>query len=766
MATLNKKEEQLLSLFLLSMDYFRRDPSLQSTVIRAANGHSYQIHKQFALKFLRWKFHRFFLDPQFSDDKYLINYLSTKENQQRLFNLIPNHETRGVDDKDLDKLEAVLQSDPKLQEAQINAFVNGKNTQGSNSGLLRQKPAILINRAQENLKTGEKPESMESEKELKQTAQTPSQQTMESSVKAAGTQNQTAPFQQQPQPASTSKGFNMPNIPPEFTSSAKNAASSAGVFFKRNTGKYLTTQRLATVASSIIGGITGAGLTGGSPIGVFAGAAAGGALPSFINSGAAGPMLSKIGNGAMDRVESLGNLGQSASNFSSNLRSRAGNIRSNVLSPKRGGLRFAGMFLGFFLLFFGLGLFTSTLPGGSPDVAADPLNPGTASDISSCQFTRGDRNPTSQIYQSPLLLSYFKQAEALTSVPAVVLASIARVESPTVTSRTDDNLSSLDSLAGCPRSPTGALGIMQIQPTGTRGSFGAGLEKGASYLNTTADQLTEADYCDIKKSIILSAGFILKKLQLGYGIGDGVSWDPAWNNDKNVIYKVASGYYGCLEYGGGDPLKCTGPYNYGEDIWTSIQACKPTSNVGIGPIPQEKLDKIVYWAGSIYEVLQRGLPPTSYNRMLQTITNGTYTATTRSAQDMGVGPTGIYWCTNLVIDSYNLSSITGLGPQHQGVRGMLDFWKNAGGDYTFIPFDGINSLRQAKAGHVVFRLYPSDYKFDHVSIIKSIDIDQRGNGKIVQYDSNGVRNWSSTIEDGKILDTFFLPGIVGFGGVR
>jgi len=29
-----------------------------------------------------------------------------------------------------------------------------------------------------------------------------------------------------------------------------------------------------------------------------------------------------------------------------------------------------------------------------------------------------------------------------------------------------------------------------------------------------------------------------------------------------------------LEYGGDDPLKCNGPYNYGSDIWTSVQSCQ------------------------------------------------------------------------------------------------------------------------------------------------------------------------------------------------
>jgi len=66
----------------------------------------------------------------------------------------------------------------------------------------------------------------------------------------------------------------------------------------------------------------------------------------------------------------------------------------------------------------------------------------------------------------------FQEAERITSIPAVVLAAIARVETPGSSDWTDSNLGTI-----CPRSSTGALGLMQIQPTGTRGHFAAGLVK-------------------------------------------------------------------------------------------------------------------------------------------------------------------------------------------------------------------------------------------------------------------------------------------------
>lgn len=232
----------------------------------------------------------------------------------------------------------------------------------------------------------------------------------------------------------------------------------------------------------------------------------------------------------------------------------------------------------FWLILLGGFLLVGTLIAFAPAPQQQPpsgITPITGN-LASCQFTRGDRNPPAESYKSPLLLGYFQQASQISTVPAQVLAAIARVESPTVTIKTDADLPALSSTSGCPRSQTGALGIMQLQPPSTRGYIQPAIDKGASYLGKTADQLTEADFCDLSSNIIIAAGFILKKLQLSFGIGDGNKWDPSWANNKDVLYKLAEGYYGCLEYGGPDPLKCGGPYNYGDDLWSSIQSCKPS----------------------------------------------------------------------------------------------------------------------------------------------------------------------------------------------
>lgn len=190
-----------------------------------------------------------------------------------------------------------------------------------------------------------------------------------------------------------------------------------------------------------------------------------------------------------------------------------------------------------------------------------------------------------------------------------------------------------------------------------------------------------------------------------------------------------------------------------------LAKCTPSTASSTG-----SLAEIVQWAQRINDALQPGLPPSSYNKMLADISNGTYSATKRSAQDRGVGPTGIYWCTNIVIDSYNLANTKGLNTNHQAVRGMMDFWKKTSG-YIFQPYPGTD-LKLVQAGFALFRINP-DWNLDHVSIIESIKIDHRGEGSIKTLDSNGFKGWSSTIENGKIFETSFdkTTSIVGFGGI-
>lgn len=229
------------------------------------------------------------------------------------------------------------------------------------------------------------------------------------------------------------------------------------------------------------------------------------------------------------------------------------------------------------------------------EISKGPTSPGIGgtTSLNSCQFFRSNEGAS---FKSQKLLDYFQEASLKSGVPAALLAAIARIEFPEIVNYTDNNFSSFS----CPESDTGALGLMQIEPSkmirdqsskakdieetiqkngGTDPYFREGVNLGASFLGLTAEQLTRGDFCDPRENIFLAAGFILKKLQYPpYKIGDGTKWDASWTAKPDIINNVAEGYYGCLKY---DPKiknyndACkTGQYSYGDDLWNSLDNCR------------------------------------------------------------------------------------------------------------------------------------------------------------------------------------------------
>lgn len=268
---------------------------------------------------------------------------------------------------------------------------------------------------------------------------------------------------------------------------------------------------------------------------------------------------------------------------------------SNELSRLRVGTIGKKWLWGLLLLLFMVGMLLFATGAGPPPVPPPP----TGGDISMCLFTRSDQSPPDAKIKSSTLVSLLSDAERTTSVPAKVLAAIARIESPTFVANADNNHDAFfnrnftDINTSCaphfPTSPTGALGMMQIQPKGTTGHFGEGVNYGASFFGKTVDSLTVADYCDVKKSILLAAGFTIKKLKVVYNLGDGIKWDPSWTNNQDVIKKAAETYYGCLPY----PSCSTGPFNYGDDMWKSVSSCVVSTVSTCTPPPAGDLKQAI-----------------------------------------------------------------------------------------------------------------------------------------------------------------------------
>lgn len=207
-------------------------------------------------------------------------------------------------------------------------------------------------------------------------------------------------------------------------------------------------------------------------------------------------------------------------------------------------------------------------------------------------------------------------------------------------------------------------------------------------------------------------------------------------------------------------------------------ATTPGGNVGVGttapippggtqpppgPVPTEKLAQIVHWSQVVNSALIQPTPPDGpWDRMQADISNNGYTATKEPG-----APGEKYWCTFLVIDSYNLAGIKGLSVSSHGlVRNMRDFWQQNPPGYFYIPFNQNTFASQiVKPGYTVIRIHPNDYTLDHADVISYIRVDENGDGEIRTLDSNGFHSWVSPIHHGYPTDTSFAAPIAGFGGV-
>lgn len=386
----------------------------------------------------------------------------------------------------------------------------------------------------------------------------------------------------------------------------------------------------------------------------------------------------------------------------------------------------------------------------------------------SCQFTRAG---VSQPIKSSKLLSLFQEVSQKSGIPASVLAGIAAHESQDFTFNALDSHSALinagftgiECKPHFPTSPTGALGFMQVQPplrilqrARPDAYSEPGVRKGAELAGKTLESLTMQDFCDVKTSIYLGAGVLLSK--------NGMQ-APTTSND---VEKAVCGYFGACVY-----TSNGSSYNYGKEVAKDFETCQ---NLQATNATGDKKNILTYTT-QLSNALQYGKANVtgalSYNRMVQDITNGTYHSTKRTGDVKdGTGEDGIYWCTNLVIDTYNLAGITGpqISKGHQSVASLLQFWRTTPG---FLFFDYLKSpeqtLKRVISGAVVFFKQTinstSTQPFDHVAIVKQISVDVKGNGEMQTYDAN---------TPDKILvypiDSWNVKGnlypLVGFGSIE
>ena len=179
-----------------------------------------------------------------------------------------------------------------------------------------------------------------------------------------------------------------------------------------------------------------------------------------------------------------------------------------------------------------------------------------------------------------------------------------------------------------------------------------------------------------------------------------------------------------------------------------------------------KAGDVLSWASQISNELEAGYDG-AFDRMTASITNGSYT--TQPAPGTSVG--NIYWCTYLIVDSFNLAGITGLSRgADAAVVNMISAFQNTPGLKYLDYYNGNRSqvLSQVQPGYAIF--YQSSPgsgalgDLDHTAIIKTISVNSHGDGQIETMDANisGGRKVLSYTIDGWDIKWRTSP-VVGFG---
>lgn len=193
---------------------------------------------------------------------------------------------------------------------------------------------------------------------------------------------------------------------------------------------------------------------------------------------------------------------------------------------------------------------------------------------------------------------------------------------------------------------------------------------------------------------------------------------------------------------------------------------KATTRVGN---PSVGNDNILRWAGEITNNLQTGSVFGLKNRLATNITNASYNTGTWPSTNTS----NLYWCTYLIVDAFNLSGIKGMTKiGHGAVATMHRFWARGPSGYVYVDYDGgagrnLESLKYVKPGYAIMwervrRTWTTNG--NHVGLVKSINIDQRGNGEIWTYESN-----SSAVSHKYAVSNYRVGGSAGrpasgFGG--
>lgn len=330
----------------------------------------------------------------------------------------------------------------------------------------------------------------------------------------------------------------------------KTFGSNAQIFAKKNLGRVFN--GLKNMGGGILGGLAGVGRSG---------------------LGAAAPTLGRLGNSVLGGIQTISRPG--------GIGGLGGGVTKGLKSPNKA--IFIG--LGVFLLVILLMGVTGALTGTPQTGEASPI--GGATNISSCKFTR---EGVAFSITSNTLKQFFQEVADKTGVPSAVLAGVAAHENATFTFAALDThdafysrgFSGIDCEPHFKTSPTGALGLMQIQtPPNLQPQKASeynptavsleGIKIGLGFLNRDLSSLTTADFCDVRTNIYFAAGILISKN----------GGKPPTTPDE--IKSAVCSYYGQCTYGS---------YNYGEEVKQDFENCKAAFAPALAstcPIPGSKM---------------------------------------------------------------------------------------------------------------------------------------------------------------------------------
>lgn len=190
-----------------------------------------------------------------------------------------------------------------------------------------------------------------------------------------------------------------------------------------------------------------------------------------------------------------------------------------------------------------------------------------------------------------------------------------------------------------------------------------------------------------------------------------------------------------------------------------------------------KLADVLTWAQKIANSEQIGDDGSFYCKMISDINNGDYSAYKRECIDLNGAACGQdicpgrYWCTDLVINAYNLAGFSSV-PQDEAVLGMINDWKNASGLRYYDFTDSSNSstvLPEIQPGFAM--MFADNLEIqtgnEHVAIINAISLNTHGDGVIHTYEADSPTPLDGVypVSDYQIQSYDVNVPIVGFGGI-